>query len=132
MHPQVDAYLEALPEPAREAGLLLRTWILDLIPGVEERFSFRIPFYHYFGMLLYINQKGQGIDIGFCRGKDLLLSYPELQMTNRVMVASLFVENKADLFRLPVRELITTAAAWNEEAFRQKRPMINKSNQKRR
>lgn len=132
MHPQVDAYLEALPEPAREAGILLRAWILDLIPGVEERFSFRIPFYHYYGMLLYINQKGTGIDLGFCRGKDLILTFPDLQMGNRVMVASLFIETRADLYRLPVRELLTTAAAWNEEAHQLKRPMINKSNQKRR
>lgn len=131
MHPQVDQYIESLPEPLREVAEQVRLWIFDLVPGVDERFSFRIPFYYYHGMFLYLTKQGNGLDISFCRGKDLVFAYPELQQGKRAMVASLHVESLAELKKLPARALIQAAAAWNEEAHRNKIPMINKSAKKR-
>nr|MCU0388003.1 DUF1801 domain-containing protein [Chitinophagaceae bacterium] len=71
---QVDTYIHDLPEEERLIAERIREMIFDLVPQAEERFSFRLPFYHYYGMFCYINRlKKGGIELAFCRGKDLIL-----------------------------------------------------------
>ena len=72
----VDEYIESLPDNKRELCSLLRELILSNVPGIEEKLSFKIPFYHYFGMFMYLNNTKEGIDVAFCRGKDLLQEFP--------------------------------------------------------
>lgn len=128
---KVDEYIEQLPEALQEAGSAIRQMILDLVPAVEERWSFKIPFYHYHGMFMYLNKTDEGLDVAFCRGKDLVDTFPQLETRNRAMVASVCIRNRKDIRRLALREMILTAAAWNEEASRLKIPMVNKKGPKK-
>jgi len=98
--------------------------ILSLIPHVQEKLSFKIPFYHYHGMFCYINEVKDGIDLGLCRGKDLVDVLPQLEQGNRVMVASVIIRTKKEIQTKNIQDVLLTAANWQEEAKRLKISMI--------
>ena len=123
---KVDEYIEGLPDERRELAGLLRDLIIENVPGIEERLSFKIPFYHYFGMFMYLNNTKEGIDVAFCRGKDLLDAFPQLELKLRATIATVTVTSKKDISALGIRELIINAAAWNEEAKKLRIPMVKK------
>ena len=75
---------------------------------------------------MYLNNRQEGIDVAFCRGKDLLQAFPQLQRKQRAIVATLCIHDKKDIIRLELRQLIIAAAAWNEEAKRLNIPMVKK------
>lgn len=124
----VDHYVEALPVEQQQLVVRLRQLILSTIPGVEEKLSFKIPFYHYHGMFCYINPAKEGIELGFCRGKDLIEAFPQLEQKGRAIVATLAIKHRTDFEKLEVRPLIAAAALWNEEAKKKKIPMVKKRN----
>jgi hypothetical protein len=129
MNRKVDKLIEALPAEKRELAEMVRELIWENVPAVEEKISFKIPFYHYFGMFMYINPAKEGIEAGFRRGKDLATAFPQLQVGTRAMVAILPLRHKKDIHLLELRQLIINAAAWNKEANRLKIPMIKKKKQ---
>jgi hypothetical protein len=124
---KVDEYIENLPDERRELCELLRELIVENVPGIEEKLSFKIPFYHYFGMFMYLNNTKDGIDVAFCRGKDLLEAFPQLNLKTRAAIATVCIRNKKDIAIFEIREMIVAAAAWNEEAKRLKIPMVKKT-----
>jgi uncharacterized protein len=125
MNRLVDEYIESLPDEKREIAEQLREMILTIIPNVQEKLSFKIPFYHYHGMFCYLNQVKDGIDLGLCRGKDLIDVLPQLEQGNRVMVASVIIRNKKEIQTKKIQDVLLTAANWQEEAKRLKISMIN-------
>ncbi len=125
MNRLVDEHIESLPDEKREIAEQLREMILTLIPHVQEKLSFKIPFYHYHGMFCYLNEVKDGIDLGLCRGKDLIDVLPQLEQGKRVMVASVIVRSKKEIQTKQIEEVLLTAANWQEEAKRLKISMIN-------
>ena len=125
MNRLVDEYIESLPNEKREIAEQVREMILSLIPHVQEKLSFKIPFYHYHGMFCYINEVKDGIDLGLCRGKDLIDVLPQLEQGKRVMVASVIIRSKKEIQTKQIEEVLLTAANWQEEAKRLKISMIN-------
>ncbi len=123
---KVDEYIESLPDERREIAEILRELIIENVHGIEERLSFKVPFYHYFGMFMYLNNTKEGIDVAFCRGKDLLEAFPQLELKSRAAIATVTVTSKKDIIKFGIRELIINAAAWNEEARKLKIPMLKK------
>lgn len=126
MEYKVSSYIESLPEVESSIAAELRSLICTAIPQVQEKFSFKIPFYHYHGMFCYINylRKTGGIEVCFCRGKDLLLAYPQLQQNGRNMVAGISLFDMKDIKRKSVSEVLHAAAAWQVEAWQQKRSFL--------
>jgi len=120
----VDDYIENLPDERRELCGILRELVHSLVPDVEERFSFKIPFYHYFGMFMYLNNTKEGLDVAFCRGKDLVELFPQLRTKGRAIVTTVLIRKKADIYSQELKEIILTAAAWNKEAKELKKPMV--------
>src|SRR5688572_13840597 len=116
MNRLVDEYIESLPDEKREIAEQLREMIHTIIPNVQEKLSFKIPFYHYHGMFCYLNQVKDGIDLGLCRGKDLIDVLPQLEQGNRVMVASVIIRNKKEIQTKKIQDVLLTAANWQEEA----------------
>lgn len=125
---KVDDYIDALPPEKGVLANSLRELLIELVPGIEEKFSFKLPFYHYFGMFCYINTSKEGVYIAFCRGKDLLDEFPQLELNGRAAIASVMIRDQKDITSLKIRELISVAAIWNEEAKRLKIPMVAKKN----
>jgi hypothetical protein len=124
---RVDAYIASLEPSKQELAIALRNVIISTVPGIDEKLSFKIPFYHYFGMFCYLNKVKEGLDLGFCRGKDLIDEFPQLQLKNRAMVASLPICSLRDIQQLNVKEIIVTAAIWYEEAAKQKISFVRSS-----
>ncbi len=127
MNKSVDLYIEALPDTKREIAEALRDLIFSTVPNVEERFSYKIPVYHYFGMFCYMNEVKQGIDLGFMRGKDLAFAWPQLEVGNRAIAASVIISHKKQITELNIEALLLGAAAWNEEAKRTNIPLLKKN-----
>jgi uncharacterized protein YdhG (YjbR/CyaY superfamily) len=50
---EVDGYIAAAPKKAQPLLRQLRRVIKEAAPGAEERFSYRMPSYHYRGRLVY-------------------------------------------------------------------------------
>jgi uncharacterized protein len=130
MNRLVDAYIESLPETKREIAEAIRELILTTVPDVEEKLSFKIPFYHYFGMFCYLNEVEEGIDIGFCRGKDLVFAWPQLELRNRVMVASVIITSKKEIQTLQLEQLLLAASHWQIEAKQMNVPMVKAKKKK--
>lgn len=127
----VDVYIESLPDEKARIAAQVRQLLLELVPGMEERYSFRIPFYHYFGMFAYLNETPEGMNLCFCRGKDLLLAFPQLELKGRAMVASVLLQEEKDIRKKNIRELILQAAAWNEEARKIGKPLVKSRKKKK-
>lgn len=118
-HKDVDKYIENLPEEVQEIANEIREMIFKILPDVQETFSFKIPFYKYFGMFCYLTTMGkkQELHLSFLRGKDLVTMYPQLAQKGRAMAASICFKSKMDFNKNEIAELITTAAIWQKEAF---------------
>jgi uncharacterized protein len=123
---KVDNYLEALPEPEQAMALKLRDLLVENVPGIEEKFSFKLPFYHYYGMFCYLHYDRNGLNFCICRGKDLLLAFPQLDQKNRASIASVTIRQWSDFARLEISLLIAEAAAWNKDASMRKIPILQK------
>lgn len=126
----VDAFIDGLPDDKAVLVNRLRELLHELVPEIVEKLSFKIPFYHYHGMFCYINPTKNGIDLGLCRGKDLAPEFPQLQLKERAIVATVSIQATKDFEKLKLRELITAAAVWNQEARRLKIPMVAKKKTK--
>ena len=53
MKDEVDAYIAAAPKKAQPQLRRLRAIIRKAAPKAEERISYRMPYYHYLGRLVY-------------------------------------------------------------------------------
>jgi uncharacterized protein len=130
MNKNVDLYIEALPDTKREIAETLRELILTAVPHVEEKLSFKIPFYHYFGMFCYMNAVKDGIELVFCRGKDLVYAWPQLEQRGRAIMAGVTITHKKDFAKYNLEALLIGAAAWNEEAKRMNISPLSKPKKK--
>lgn len=126
---KVDAYIESLPQPQQSFAQKLRELLFASVPGIEERFSFKLPFYHYYGMFCYLHADKQSLHFCICRGKDLVMAFPQLEQKNRASIASVTVHQWSDFQRLEITTLIAAAAEWNKEASLQKIPILQKKKQ---
>jgi hypothetical protein len=127
----VDDFIDALPDERRVICEKIREMIFALVPAIEERFSFNLPFYHYFGMFLYLRNAAEGITVSFCRGKDLVDLFPELSSNGRAIVASVCITTASEIHSKQLQEIILTAAAWNQEAKMRKIPIVRAPSQKK-
>lgn len=119
-------YIDALPIERAAICAHLRHLIVATVPEVEERYSFRLPFFHYYGMFMYLNNTKLGIDVAFCRGKDLIEAFPQLELKNRATIATLTIVDKKQIVQYGIAQIIATAAQWNKEAKALKIPIVKK------
>ncbi len=127
-HKDVDIYIENLPEELQAIADEIREMIFNIVPDVQETFSFKIPFYKYFGMFCYLTTMGKKLELhlSFLRGKDLVTMYPQLEQKGRAMAASICFKSRKEFNKNEIAELITTAAIWQKEAFEQGEGFLKK------
>ncbi|MGB4843450.1 MAG: DUF1801 domain-containing protein [Ferruginibacter sp.] len=126
MSGNVDDYIFNLTDSQRIIAEHIRKLLHELVPGIQEKFSFKIPFYHYFGMFCYINAIPGGVALCFCRGKDIAAEFAALEVKGRAIVASVSLYAVKDIKTSEVRGIIVAAALWNEEAKKNNIPMVKK------
>lgn len=131
MNRQVNDYIESLPDAKREIAEAIQELLFIILPQIEEKLSFKIPFYHYFGMFCYMNEVKEGMELVFCRGKDLVFAWPQLEQKGRAIMAGVTITHKKDIAKYKVEALLIGAAAWNEEAKRLNISPLSKSKSKK-
>ena len=78
----VDCYIFNLKEPYQSIMLYVRQLAFNCLPGLEERISYKIPFYYYNKKpLFYLNVlKGKNyVDVAFLQGVILQQDFPVLK-----------------------------------------------------
>lgn len=90
---QVDQYFLSQKEPFQSIMLYVRSVILITLPNVEERYSYKIPFYNcHKKPMLYLNVlKGKNyVDVAFVQGILLEKDFPFLKNDNKRRKQKLF------------------------------------------
>lgn len=109
----VENYLFNQVEPYQSIMLYVRSVIKNTLPTVEEKYSYRIPFYYYNKKpMCFLNiLKGKNyVDVVFMDGKILEEKYPQLKNDNkRKRVRSLQVKSLEDFDELLFVELLKEA-----------------------
>ena len=109
----VDDYFFNQSEPYQSIMLYVRSVILKTLPEIEERYSYRIPFYKYKKKpMIYINVlKGTDyVDVAFVQGILLESEFPILKDYNkRKQVRSVQLKSIEDLDELEFVKLLNSA-----------------------
>ena len=97
----VDEYFISQKEPYQSIMLYVRSVILNTLPEVEERYSYKIPFYNIDKKpMIYLNVlKGKDyVDVAFVQGVLLENDFPVLKNSNkRKQVRSIQLKTIEDL-----------------------------------
>ncbi len=97
----VDEYFISQKEPYQSIMLYVRSVILNTLPEVEERYSYKIPFYNIGKKpMIYLNVlKGKDyVDVAFVQGVLLENDFPVLKNNNkRKQVRSIQLKTIEDL-----------------------------------
>ncbi|PHR74187.1 MAG: hypothetical protein COA67_02130 [Lutibacter sp.] len=121
----VENYLFNQLEPYQSIMFYVRSVIIKTIPEIEERYSYKIPFYYYHKKpMLYMGVlKGTNyVDVALVQGIMLEKDFPQLQdYKNRKQVRSIRVKTLEGLDELEFVEILKKAAflldnsksAWN-------------------
>jgi hypothetical protein len=108
-----EHYILKQEEPYQSIMLYLRSVLKKTLPEIDERFSYRIPFYHYNKKpLCYFNVlKGTAyVDIGFMQGVFLEKDFPELiDGRNRKQVRSIQIESLENFDEIRFVRLLKSA-----------------------
>ena len=116
----IDNYYFNQQEPYQSIMLYVRSVILKTLPTVEERFSYKIPFYNIGKKpMIYINVlKGTNfVDVAFVQGILLEKEFPVLKdYKNRKQVRSIQLKSIEDLDELEFVELLKAAVISIEKS----------------
>lgn len=108
-----ESFFEELDEPVRSLMLKIRQMILSASDRIEERLSYGIPFYFYFGRLFYLNPGNRIVEFGFCRGSEMMPS-PLFGNDRRKEVRSITFHKIEDIKPETFKPLIYEALLMNE------------------
>lgn len=122
----VENHILNQKEPFQSLMLYVRSVIKRNLPSIDEKFSYRIPFYHYKKKpFIYLNVlKGTDfLDVAFVQGIKLQEQFPELKDYNkRKNVRSIQVKNLEDFNELNFVRLLNAAADLSMKSKKAWRP----------
>lgn len=110
----VYSYIHNQEKWKSEIMLLLQKLILQTIPAVEEKISYKVPFYYYHGRFCFIYSHKRGIDIGFCKGFKLSNTQGLLKCKATKYVRTITYLSIADVNSTLLSEILQEAALLNE------------------
>ena len=95
---------------------VLRRWILDLGPHTQEKISYTVPYFYFYGPLCYLTCPVDGVDLSFANGKKLSNDQKLLEEKNRKTVASMRFHSLAEIEEREeqVRQILNEAAILNQ------------------
>lgn len=118
----IENYLFNQVEPYQSIMLYVRSVIKKTLPQVEEKYSYKLPFYHYNKKpLMYLNVlKGTNhVDVAFMDGGILEEKYPQLKNDNkRKRVRSLQVKTLEDFDELLFVDILNDATKLLDKSKR--------------
>ncbi|HYC30183.1 MAG TPA: DUF1801 domain-containing protein [Chitinophagaceae bacterium] len=124
----VDEFLHYLPQDHLKIVESLRALVLECIPGVSEKLSYNVPFYHRFGRICYIwpssvpwgTTSRTGVDMGFCHG-NLLADPGYLDAGNRKEIYIRTFRNVKEIDHNTLRQLLYEAMVIDEELAKKRK-----------
>ncbi len=123
MNPLITDYI--LRQSPNQQAILkrLRSIILNATDGIEEKFSFKIPFYYYYGWMCYttIERKTDKVYIAFIRGFELSDEQGILEAKGRTMVKSITYANAKEVDEEILLPILHEAMLLNEMHFKKKK-----------
>jgi hypothetical protein len=85
-----ENYIVNQKEPYRSILLYLQAIIERTVPGLDLKYSYKIPFYYFKGKpLFYLNQTKNYVDLAFWDGNFISAHQDHLITENRKMIKSL-------------------------------------------
>ena len=101
---------------------IIRSWVLDVGPHMEEKISNRIPYFSFFGPMCYLNPADGGVELGFTKGYELSDDGKILESKGRKMVKSITFYSITSLEEQEdtIRHILNEAAILNEYRFKRK------------
>jgi uncharacterized protein len=115
MHPAVERYIYEAAPAQQKILWSVRALILSLSPKIEEKFSFKVPFYHYHGALCYLNISKKKVYLGFIKGSELQDESGLLTRGDRKMVGIVAFENDESIPYEILRTLLIQSMLLLEE-----------------
>lgn len=116
----VAVYFFNQKEPYQSIMLYVRSVILNTLPEVIERYSYRIPFYNIDEKpMIYLNiLKGKNyVDVAFVQGILLEKDFPNLKNdNNRKQVRSIQLKSIEDLDQNNFEQLLLAAAELSRKS----------------
>jgi hypothetical protein len=103
-----------IPDINRQ-NLFLKTheFIIGLLPELQAKIKYKIPFYSYHSDMCYLNAYKDHLYIGFNQGS-FLMDRVCLDKTNTLSIAKYHVRNESDIFCDDLSEILLEAAMLNK------------------
>lgn len=119
----VQEYIANQRPLQKEIMSVLRTWILDLGPHTQEKISYKVPFFYFYGHMCYLNPAVDGVDLSFTQGTKLSNEQKLLEEKDRKAVASIRFHSLAEVEEreAEVRQILNEAAILNQYLHQQKK-----------
>ena len=113
---EVQEYIASQRPSQKEIMTVLRRWILDLGPHAQEKISYTVPYFYFYGPLCYLTSPADGVDLSFANGKKLSNDQKLLEEKNRKTVASMRFHSLAEIEEREeqVRQILNEAAILNQ------------------
>jgi len=122
----VDQYLFSQKEPYQSIMLYVRSVILKTLPEIEEKYNYKIPFYHHNKKpMCYLNiLKGtKYVDVAFVQGVFLQNKFPQLKNDkHRKQVRSLQIKSLENFDEFMFKELLKEASILLDSSAKAWRP----------
>lgn len=109
-----EEYFLAQKDNHQEILLELRKIILDASPDIIEKLSYGVPFYYYFGPMIYLSVRKGMVNISFTHGFEMSDPFGILVAEDRKMIRSLIFSNVTDINVKQLNVLIYEAMAIKE------------------
>jgi len=119
----VQQYISGKESPDKEVLTILRSWVLDLGAHTQEKISYTVPFFYFFGPLCYLSAGKEGVAFSFVNGRELEDEAKLLQSNGRKQVKSVTFHSVAELeeHEDEIRRLLNQAAILNEYKYKIKK-----------
>lgn len=116
----VRQFINEQPQPQREMMTILRSWILDLGSHTQEKISYKIPYFSFYGTMCYLSPRADGLDLGFTKGYELSDEQKILESKGRKQVKTITFHSVAELEETEeaIRHVLNEAAILNEYRFK--------------
>ncbi len=111
---KVDQFIDQLPSKYKKVASTLREIINSSSPAIEEKYSYKVPFYYYLGPLCYINSRKDHIYLGFVYGNQLEDEYNVLEAGDRKQVRIISYYTMNELSRDVLMFYVNQAMILNE------------------
>ncbi len=113
-----EEYILLQAEPFRSILLHLQATIERLVPEVDLKFKYRIPFYYINGKpFCYLNQSKDYVDLGFWHAAHLSVHLEHLTTAGRKVMRSLRYRHLEDINDTILTEVLADAHRVHDEKF---------------